>query len=568
GVDFGTSNTNVSRRVGSNPVEGWTADFPAMLRSLTADPAGHRDVLLQAFFVPNRRVTFPIPTLLDIRHANPESDEARLLLHYFAHFPAGYTWGQRIRTNIKWDDPGQRVTEFFLEALLFLILAEATHARIRTLDLRCTYPKAFSSGQLTVLQNEWDKTLRALTDSDSAHAAVAPVRGQSVTISDPSHYSEGRMATVFFSSASAIADARQRANTSRAMCVDVGGGTADLALLYDGDIVYDSSIRLAGKDVAKFLIRKPRLRERLFTEGGEAALRAAEDNEHLFGARLNGVLRREHARIPDELTRHAADPDVRRLRQIIALKFGALAFHSGTILGAAAKHQVAPELASRLLEGGISVHWGGNGSQLASWIDFGKYRPDGLAGTLLNNLLYFSLRDAEATPNDRMLMQAQSPRPKSEAAGGVAVYDGVGGGPSIATSSTIIIEDETGPGASASRIEGVICGENITLAGGREVDFLDPITLSDLFDGDRTRFENSSGDRLKRFVDLFNKLGTKLDLLDADSRIPDDDATMLSIAQRAREHYVQMQDKRESARSVEPVFIIEVRTLIDYLASA
>lgn len=568
GVDFGTSNTNVSCRVGSNPVEGWTADFPAMLRPLTADPAGLRDTLLQAFFVPNRAVEFPVPTLLDIRHSNPESSDARALLHYFAHFPTGYTWERRVRSDIKWDDPGARVTEFYLESLLLLILAEATRARIRDLDLRCTYPKVFSSGQLAVLEGEWGRTLQTLTGSVSEHAVVAPVNGQAVTVGGPTHYSEGRMATVFFSSASAIADAKQRANTSRAMCMDVGGGTADLALLFDGDIVYDSSIHLAGKDIAAFLIRKPKLRALLFTEEGASALDAAQGNQKLFGARLNGVLRRENARIPDELNRNAANPDVSRLRQIIALKFGALAFHAGTILGAAARHGIAPGLAAQLKEGGISVHWGGNGSQFASWIDFGKYRPDGLAGKLLNGLLFYSLQDAEAVPNGRMLLQAQSPRHKHEAGGGVAVYAGVGGANQRGPNPDFMLDDEVGGDGAAALIDGVICGENITLTNGREVDFLDPITLADLFDGDRTRFEKSSGERLKRFVDLFNKLGTKFDLLDADSRIPDDDATLLSVAQRAREHYVQMQDRKESDRSVEPVFIIEVRTLIEYLASA
>lgn len=551
GVDFGTSNTTVSRRVGSNTVKGWQIDFPAMLRPLTADPGGLRDVLLQAFFVPNRAVEFPVPTLLDVRHPNPESSDARVLLHYFAHFPPGYTWQRRVRSDIKWDGPGGRVTEFYLESLLLLILAEATRANIRHLDLRCTYPKVFSREQKRVLQNEWNMTLNTLTDPASEHIAVAPVDGLAVTVNGPAHYTEGRMAAEFFSSPSAIVNINHRAKKANAICVDVGGGTADLALLFDEDIVYDSSIHLAGKDIAAFLIRKPRLCTLLFSKEGAAALDAAREHERLFGARLNGVLRRENADIPKQLNRNSADRDVRRLRQIIALKFGALAFHTGTILGAAARHGVAPGLTDRLREGGISVHWGGNGSKLASWVDFGKFQPDGLMGEMMNDLLFDSLHDAEATPNKRLLVQAQSPRPKEEAAGGVAVYP---------------VERERG--GTVARIDGVICGETITLTDGREVDFLDSITLADLFDGDKTRFEKSSGERLKRFVSLFNKSGTDSGLLDADSRIPDDGDTMISVEQRARDHYVQMQNREESERSVEPVFIIEVRTLIEYLASA
>jgi hypothetical protein len=566
GIDFGTSNTNVSKRQGSNPVEGWAADFPSHLRTLTADPAGRRDDLLQAFFVPNRRVEFPAPTLLDIRSPNPGA--GRAVLDYFALFPDGYTWAPRIRTDIKWDAEGSRVTEFFLESVLLLILMEVTRNRVKSVDLRCTYPKAFSAGEVEVLKGEWERTLQALTTPGNPAAAVGAVPNQTVSVSEPSHHSEGRMAGTYFSSDSAIEDARQRAKTSRAVCVDVGGGTTDLALLYDGDIVYDSSIRMAGRDIAEYIALRPRLREALFTDEAQAALKDAQTDRKLFGARLNGVLRRETDRIPDQLNRQAANPDVVRLRQLIALKFGALAFHVGTVLGAAEKHGVAPGLAQKLKEGGISVHWGGNGGQLATWIDFGRYRPDGLAAKILNGLLYYALSDAEAVPNGSMLLQAQSPSPKGEAVKGVAVYEGVGettGGGGV---PDFLLDDEPGGDGAARSIDGVISGETITLTDGCTVGFLDVVNLATLFDGDKTRFARSSGDRLRRFVDLFNRLGAQFDLITADTKIPDNDATITAITEKAQDRYVQMQDRKESQRSVEPVFITEVRELMRHVASS
>lgn len=573
GIDFGTSNTNVSKRPGgngsNNPVEGWTADFPSHLRTLAADPADRRDDLLQAFFVPNRRVEFPAPTLLDIRSPNPEA--GRALLDYFAHFPERYTWAPRVRTDIKWDPEDDRVTEFYLESILLLILMEVTRNRVKSVDLRYTYPKAFSKGEVDVLEGEWERTLQALTTPGSPVAAVGAVPNQTVSVSDPSHESEGHMVGIYFSSKSAIEDDRQLAKTSRAVCVDVGGGTTDLALLYDGPgegpIVYDSSIKMAGRDIAEYIARRPQLREVLFTDEAEAALRDAQTDRKLFSARLNGILRREADRIPDQLNRQATNPGVVRLRQLIALKFGALAFHVGTVLGAAERHGVAPGLTQKLKEGGISIHWGGNGGQLARWIDFGRYRPDGLAAKILNGLLYYALKDAEATPNVSMLLQAQSPSPKGEAVKGVAVYEGVGG-TTRGDNSDVILDDEPGGDGAAPSVDGVICGETITLTDGTEVGFLDPITLSTLFDGDRTRFARSSGDRLRRFVDLFNRLGAKFDLITADTKMPDDDATIMAITEKAQDHYVQMQDRKETQRSVEPVFITEVRELMGHVASS
>jgi uncharacterized protein (UPF0128 family) len=94
------------------------------------------------------------------------------------------------------------------------------------------------------------------------------------------------------------------------------------------------------------------------------------------------------------------------------------------------------------------------------------------------------------------------------------------------------------------------------------------VNLATLFDGDKTRFARSSGDRLRRFVDLFNRLGAQFDLITADTKIPDNDATITAITEKAQDRYVQMQDRKESQRSVEPVFITEVRELMRHVASS
>ena len=565
GVDFGTSNTNVAWQQDNSPVQPWAVDFPHFLRPLSADPHGRRDGLLQSFFVPNRRVEFPVSTQLDLRTPRPIS--GRPVLDYFVNFPDAYTWHPRVRTDIKWDGDGARVTEFYLESLLLLILAETTRRGIEHVRLRCTFPKAFSDGQLTVLKGEWQRTLDVLVDANNPDALIAPVRGQSVSVSDPEHHSEGRMAGVYFSDKSAIADAKQRANPAKAVCIDVGGGTSDLALIYDGDIVYDSSIQMAGRDVAEFVAARPRLREALFSEAGQDALQDAVGDDKLFGARINEILRTEKADLPDRLNRASTNPEVVQLRQLVALKFGALAFHVGTVVGAASRRGVAPDLADRLRAGGISVHWGGNGGQLATWIDYGNYRSDGLAAQILNGLMYYAMADAELAPNGHLLLQMQSPSPKGEAARGVTVFSGVAAttsGPAPA----FMVDDAPGGDGAAPTIDGVISGEVLTLTDGSSVGFLDPINLGVLFDGDQTRLAASSGERLRRFVSLFNKLGAKFDLVTANTRIPEDDATITRITEAAQGRYVEMQSRKEADRCVEPVFITEVRTLIEHVVSA
>ncbi len=573
GIDFGTSNTNVAIMPDGGGAVGWTIDFPAMLRMLTADPAGRRDDLLQAFFVPNRTISFPISTHLDPRVTDLPG--GRPFIDYLPDFPRGFRWRDRVRTHIKWDEENDRVTRFFLEPLLLLLLAEATRNRIATLRLRCTYPKAFTLGMQQVFRNEWDETVRALIDAphtpadeQNPQAAVRPVANQSVSVLGPDFYSEGKMAGHFF----AHVVAASKADAAKAICIDVGGGTSDIALIYDGGkIVFDSSVRMAGGTVSDLLAKRPPLRKALFSQAAQDTLTEALSNPvrapKLFSATLNEVLRAERGEIPGRLNKGYQDPEVIRLRQMIALQFGALAFYAGTIIGAVGRHGVATNLASLVREGGISLHWGGNAGQLVTWIDHGRYSPDGLAAQFLNGLVHYALIDAETPAGGGLLQQAQSPAPKSESAYGAPHFNGSPDTMGIVKNAGVayVLADEPDGAPSEARIEGVIAGENFTLLGTAEpVGFRDVISDGVMFTPDgSTRFDKSSGDRIRRFIDLYNRLGNQLGLVTAATKAPDDAVTMQQITGAVRSRYQSMQGWSEEKRSVEPVFITEVRELID-----
>lgn len=585
GIDFGTSNTNVYGKLDSNPAEAWTLNFPEFLRPLTVYasvlPNGsaqvneaERNAYLRTFFVPNAKVELPFSTLLDVTidDAGRAQGAGRMLLDYNLFFPAIYAWPRTTRYNLKWEKDQRRVTKEFLESLFFLLMLRVTKNRYYTVHLRCTYPKSFSLSEKQTLQREYKDVFERIV-GDSEHAILAAEQDGRPDMRHPKFLNEGFAAAKYFSSDDV--DARYRAERQRSVGVDVGGGTSDIALIYRENIVYDTSVRLAGGQIARYVQARPRLQETLFSKEAAAALRAAGTNRELFGAIFNLVLRREDAEIRRRLVDYGQGGEVLPLRHLIALQFGAVAFYVGTVLAAAARSGLAPELGAELDERGISVHWGGNASRLLGWVDLGEFSPGGMAASLLNALLHFSLHDYELPNRLPGLMQVLSHAPKAEAAGGGVVSNVVeeaqeatlgGGG-----ASSIQLDDlyATRPGEDRPKAAslGIVSGETLLLSDGTPVGPLDEITPSLLFTANATRLQSVSGERFTRFVQLFNALGERVGLLNASTRMPADESTRLHVTGKAKDDYVKMQSLPEGERYVEPVFIAEARHLIELVVA-
>ena len=564
GVDFGTSNTNVYIQREGDPAAALRVDFPRHLRPLTDVGEAYRDAQLQTFFVPNREETFPTPTFLDLLSARP--NEGRLLLDYFIHFPDTPWWPGRVRHDLKWDAPGDRVTTYFLESVLFLVLLKAVDQRVQSLDFRFSYPKTFSDGELAVYTGEWRTAFAALYENEVT-AVLSPGRAR-VQASTPRMKSEGKATGEFFTNRNTIQNENDRATKSRSICLDVGGGTTDISLWFDDNIVYDTSIRFAGKQIASYLSRYPSLREILLTPDAIRALDGAGSNEELFGARLNYVLRREDRDLAARLNRGSNRPELVRLRQLIAFEFGAITFYTAALVGAADRSGVARGLLAKVAEGGIGLHWGGNAAKLITWIDFGERQRYGLAEKMLNGLFYMALKDIGTEAYQPNLGQVQSPRHKSEAAGGLVVL----GDDQFETASTRpvgfdLYDVEPGGGAAAGELVGMVAGEDLVV-DGREVKGLDTLTEKDLFKDGRCLVERVSADRLARFVELFNIFGDRFGLFSRGMAISLDEARKRQIQEKAVDFFVGQKGRKEGTRVIEPVFIVEAKILMELIKSA
>jgi hypothetical protein len=579
GIDFGTSNTNVFRQTTPDGnAERWRFDFGKYLWRVTASPSAAREAMLEEFFIPPRTVELPIATALRVFQ---DAKKDHPLLDYFIFFSPEYRLPRNVHTDIKWDTDKERKTEYFLESLLLVMLVEVASQRVGKIELACSYPKAFSDQGLILFKGEWQRVIAKLLDPvdgvmkhrrsddspDSLQAGRYVADRGKLEIVGPIFEVEGIAAGEFFASEKTIPELPDRAKKQiAAVTLDVGGGTTDISIWYHNEIVLDASVLLAGRQISRLLQQNSRILEVLFSNEAAVALEEKKNEPAAFAARLNVILRREETRIQEMLIKHANQREVQWIRRMLAVEFGAIAFYSASLLGAADRARQGG-VAAELKDSGIALHWGGNASKFINWIDFGRYDKDGIASKMLGALLFNALKDVNAVVDTAKLAQKQSPGHKSEAAGGLVVMslnrarvnkkDG-GAGPDFEMPDTL---DDAN--AAMHRSIGTVCGENIELVDG-PLGHLDTISEKMLFDGNSTRFRRTTLERLSRFVDIVNFFGVRFGLLTDDSKIVLD-RYRTTIVDSVRSHFIEAQSVREGQRLIEPVFIMEVKILLDLL---
>lgn len=574
GVDFGTSNTNVFlQNQESDTAEQWFFDFTKHLRRITVSKEGVRGDLLTAAFVPYEIIEFPSPTMLRIFTLAQKDD---LLLDYFMFFPTSFYSPYNVYSDIKWDTEGDRKTGLFLECLLFLLLIDVVYNRVQQIEIACSYPKAFTEDNVNVFKGEWKSVIEKLLNSENCvlrwYESTSDSEINRLRVNErnkpertPFFEIEGIASGEYFANKKTIADVHARARKEQAaLCLDVGGGTTDISIWYENTIVGDASILLAGRQMAYLLQKNDRIREILFSHEAAIALDEKKNEPTYFAARLNIILKREEARIQEMLLKYANKSELQWLRKMLMVEFCAISFYSALLVAASDKHVPAAKgLLDRIAEAKISLHWGGNAAKFINWVTFGKHDPDGIASKMLNAVFFQCLKDVGIKANH--LSQLQSPGHKSEVSGGLVVMPlGRKNG-----------ENEEGAGFS-NQYEmnmdsasqgglGVVCGENIELTD-KSLHFLDSIVNSDLFDANsKTKFRSTSLERLNRFVDIVNFFGVRFGLFKDDGKIKLTGQQQQLIKDEVQSSFIKAQSLDEGQRTIEPVFVMEMRVLLEIL---
>lgn len=594
GIDFGTSNTNVFIKRGDS-AEPLKLQFSKYLRQLTASPSRQREAITQAFFLPTKGLdgkpylTLPTPTALRVYNPGLRQD---LLLDYFIYFPDRYRYPENVLVDLKWEQESRVSLNNFLESLSFLLLVEAVRQRIGRIDFRCTYPKSFSPAREREYRERWNGALLGMFDTegkaadlqhghkllygapdqwtrDRRYVSLRTNSGLFSIATDTFFATEGIAAGEFFSSKITAGIDRASPETG-AVCIDVGGGTTDFSILYKGTIMYDASVMLAGKQIAEIMAQNSRIGEALLSRDANEALQQAKVGSK-FASRMNFILRKEHKTISAGLAKQSGSDAIQPLRRVLMVEFGALAFYAGH-LTLALNRFLKGELSSKVTTSGLKLHWGGNASKMLDWIDGGKFQQDGDgAARLLNNLFGNVVTNKELVEADRialkstLLGQRQSTGHKNEAAGGVVVMS------TAAKKSASITDDfdefdspDDTSGATAGFLEGLVMGERITLSG-RTYEPHHVFSAADVVDQYSSRYEDTNLEQLDQFLKVLNHLGVKYGGITPDEVIELSAQDRLTIRNNVRSDFAEQASKEPTDRNLEPVFIVEVRYLLDIM---
>lgn len=326
---------------------------------------------------------------------------------------------QSILTNLKWseDRAVNAATQDFLVQLCMQSLAELISAGARGVELRYSYPTAFSDPDLNNFKGLWNNVRRRLEQMTSI-----PIDFHTKVEDN----CESIAATRFFSHS----DNARTLNVARgAISLDIGGGTTDIAV-WNRDantgkpsLLAHTSVKFAGQDIFLAPLRKRPELLSVIDDGGAVSKSVARLNSHLkqgtgaYFAEVDAIISRHGDELLSKLPACAQSRGVKDLLQVIDLGMRGIAFYTGLLVGRLVKDGAYDATLPR-----ISVFIGGNGSRLFNWCALGEADSSSMiVRNFAQNLLAGANFACGNQLQDKKVMVELSRRPKEEVAFGLVM---------------------------------------------------------------------------------------------------------------------------------------------------
>jgi len=404
GVDFGTSFTNVYvNRNGTVESLG----LENLHLKVTDSQICTRIPVLFEYFIPENFIPvekpLPLSSVLTTRgNTGAGKDkqsplfDGRIYVPDRNRFKPQEDW---IITNLKWSTENITFNQLFLKHLALHITAIAAKNCVAKIQWSLSFPSAFSRAD----QNRYARTWQDLTQDLSAKTGVI----QACPEMDSLDYfrSESLAFAQYFAD-------WERYNLINTTCIDVGGGTSDISIWENNEIVHQCSVQLAGRDLfSQFLEINPNFVEQRFeiNVAEWKGLRGTAFNPKLdVWLRLEGDnwLSNKKAFVVD-------DSDFQGLIRLTAIGIAGLYYYIGILLkvlyneGKYSRDEITP------------VYIGGRGSRFLNWIaESGKFDRNSEINDLLSRMLSngSGFRDTEEKTK-------LSANPKDEVACGLVLSD-------------------------------------------------------------------------------------------------------------------------------------------------
>lgn len=404
GVDFGTSFTNIYVRKGDSGSPE-KLQLQTNLLKITHSLEDIQTIIYREFFIPDLLLPEgknpPMSTVLTTRGWQESQGEIPDLITnariYIPRLDKYEFDKQYIKTNIKWKQV--QYQRPFLGQLVRMIAAKAALEGVRNIEWSVSYPSAFSSMDLNRYDGAWRQVLKDL-DSTS---------NQNHNLQEQGLQTESIAFAQFFGDV-------LKKNLIYTTCVDIGGGTSDISVWQDNQLIHQASVPYAGRDIFHSIL-EPNLAfiGDIFGLPQEAGKSVASvlSNQRNFNASLDIYLRANSERILSEgYIMNADKPRNREFSTLLAFACGGLFHYLGLI-----QKQLIQENLLNNQEIITPVLVGGNGSRFFHWLTpSGSYNQKSEINILIREIL---VRASGLNENPDLL--TLSNQPKQETCAGLVV---------------------------------------------------------------------------------------------------------------------------------------------------
>jgi hypothetical protein len=404
GVDFGTSFTNVYVNKNDKVIERFNLEV--LHRKITYVLVETRFPVLFEYFIPESFIPvdkpFPMSTVLTRKgERNTKEDQlspifdGRLYIPARNRFSPQETW---IKTNLKWETDNLGNNQLFLKHLALQISAIAAKNGAFDIQWSLSFPSAFSPRQEQNYAKTWQKITKEL-ETKTGIKQISPAKD------DVTYFRTESLAVAQYF---AEYEDHDLVNTT---CIDMGGGTSDISIWQDDDLVHQCSVELAGRDLfSQFIEINPNFLKKLDINPDEwTRLKGVA-----FNAKLDVWMRLEADNWLDKKRDLLEeDKEFQGLLRLMGIGLCGLYFYVGQILSVLHKED------KYTLDEITPVYIGGNGSRLLHWLaEGGEFDKNSEINGLLSRMMSVASGFTDTEELTRL-----SQNPKDEAACGLVLKD-------------------------------------------------------------------------------------------------------------------------------------------------
>lgn len=533
GIDFGTSSTMLYCREGNKSPRPLT--FDSHLFQVTDSGLMRNQTFIN--FIPSMMQERKDGSFLSIFHMlnteNMDRDirplqDGHVFMLTTQNTEAYRSQAHRIDANLKWkdDDIGRRKVAAYVKQICLQSVVEAASCGVNKLQWNFSFPTAFSKEQQfafkATCQDAVAETCRNTCFDDDGAIESWP---------------ESKASAYYFNKLG-----KSDTNFSDgAICLDIGAGTTDISIIsgQPGRIVYHTSIQFAGRYLFLPIYRQ----YELFCK----TVPNVEDMDEEQGQAIIDADMREHSEeYLKNLKNITGREEVKQVLQFSQLAMAGIFYYLGNVLQLLHQQELYKE------DHVPDIFVGGNGSRIFTWLTGGVFDS---SNPFMDVLKHMIVDSSGLDPDSRFRIQL-SANPKIEVACGMIetrphndseFYD-------EQRQTKELFGQSVDEFTAASVVAGDAC-----VISGEDWDKFALISAQDISSGLRIE----SMEELSHFLELFNQQPH----IWSDGIDVNDDQ-MQDVCKLVNSYYVSEKDKDLKKIFVEPVFVMELKKLMEMLANA